>query len=86
MAVSVLLGGCMSGPASGSDRSERESGGCVIGGCASEICADQPQFSPCIWRAVNECYQGAACGRQTNGTCGWNPTPELTACVATHSD
>jgi hypothetical protein len=76
----------MSEPAPGSRPSERESGGCIIDGCAGEICADQPQFSPCIWRAVYVCYQDAMCGRQTDGTCGWNPTPELTACVAAHQD
>ena len=84
LVVSVVLPACMSDqPPS---RESRQSGACLIGGCSDEVCADQPEVSPCIWRAVNACYQTAMCGRQPDGTCGWNPTPELTACIASYSN
>jgi hypothetical protein len=87
MAASAVLAACMSDSPSGpQDPSGRQSGACVIGGCSSELCADQPLVSPCIWRAVNACYDNALCGRQPDGSCGWNPTPELTACIASHAD
>jgi hypothetical protein len=85
MMLSGLLGACMSGEPSGpQDPSTRESGACIIGGCAAEVCADYPAISTCIWREVDACYQTALCGRQPDGTCGWTPTAELTACVAAH--
>jgi hypothetical protein len=86
MAVSVVLVACMPGSSGPQDPPGRASGACVIGGCSDELCADQPLFSSCIWRAVNACYLDAQCGRQPDGTCGWTPTPELVACVAAHSD
>jgi hypothetical protein len=69
-----------------SDPSGRSSGACVIGGCSAEVCSDHPTISPCIWRAVFVCYEDAVCGRQIDGTCGWNATPELRACVADHPE
>jgi hypothetical protein len=82
MAMSVVLVGCMSDQPRGP--SSRERGSCVIGGCSAELCADQPLISSCIWHEVYVCYETALCGRQPDGTCGWNPTPELTACIAAH--
>jgi eight-cysteine-cluster-containing protein len=77
MAVSVVLVGCMS-----DQPQDPSSGSCIIGGCSGELCADQPLASVCLWREVYVCYKTALCGRQPDGTCGWNPTPELTACIA----
>jgi len=64
----------------------RASGACVIGGCASEVCADQPLASPCIWKDSFACYADATCDRQANGTCGWTATSELTSCLAAAHD
>lgn len=85
MIVSASLAGCMSASSwSGSGLQSRESGSCVIGGCSDELCADQPQISPCIWYDDFVCYRTATCGRQSDGTCGWISTPELTSCLAMH--
>ena len=88
LVTSVMLAACMSdqtsAPPGGTGRTDRESGDCIIGGCSEEVCADQLEFSPCIYRAVNACYQTAQCGRQADGSCGWDATPELTACIASH--
>lgn len=84
LVVSVVLSACMSDQPQ--SRESRQSGACVIGGCSDEVCAGQLEVSPCIWRAVNACYQTAMCGRLADGTCGWDPTPELTACIASYPD
>jgi hypothetical protein len=55
---------------------------CVVGGCSGEICADQPMFSPCIFKPEFACYHTATCEAQADGTCGWTQTPELAACLA----
>ena len=63
---------------------EREAtGGCEIGGCSNEICADggEKLASDCSWSESYACYEAAACGRQENGACGWVQTEELTACL-----
>jgi hypothetical protein len=60
---------------------ERQSGSCVISGCADELCGDEPRVSPCIWREQYACYRDATCGRQGDGTCGWTATDELTSCL-----
>jgi hypothetical protein len=78
--MSAALAGC----ASNSTPQARTDGSCVISGCASEVCADEPMFSTCIFREENVCYQDAFCARQSSGACGWTPTPELTACLAAH--
>jgi hypothetical protein len=33
---------------------------------------------------VYACYRDAACERQPDGACGWTPTAELGACLASH--
>jgi hypothetical protein len=83
---SAWLTACASDGASDDPPSpgRRVTGACVIGGCSSEICADQPMISPCIWRDDFACYADAACGRQADGSCGWSMTPELTSCLASH--
>jgi hypothetical protein len=78
--MSAALAGC----ASNASSQARTDGSCVIGGCSYEVCSDQPTVSPCIYREVNACYQDALCARQPDGACDWTPTPELTACLASH--
>ena len=56
---------------------------CRVGGCSGEICAEEPLASPCIWRPESACYRAASCGRfGASGACGWEPTPELLACLS----
>jgi eight-cysteine-cluster-containing protein len=77
----VLGAGCA---ASGS-RPARTDGSCFIGGCSGELCSDRTDvFSPCIWRDAYACFADAMCARQGDGGCGWTPTPELEACLASH--
>ena len=78
--VACMAGSPPSGPA------DREHGSCVIGGCSSELCSDQMLVSPCIWRDEFACYRTAQCERQPGGTCGWTATPELTSCLAAHTE
>jgi hypothetical protein len=71
--------------ASDGSRPPRTDGSCFIGGCNSEVCSDRSEvFSPCIWRDAYACFGDATCARQTDGACGWTPTPELEACLAAH--
>jgi eight-cysteine-cluster-containing protein len=81
LATAVALVGCTfdAPPRARADDS------CVIGGCAGELCADEPLVSPCIWRDAYVCYRDAVCTRQVDGACGWTPTDELTACLASHA-
>lgn len=59
------------------------SGGCMQGGCSSELCIEEGEdvASPCIWREEYRCYQQAECTRQDNGECGFSKTPELAMCL-----
>lgn len=64
---------------------EREaSGGCQIGGCSNEICAEGNEkiSSDCSWQESYACFDSAVCDRQSNGTCGWTQTEELSACLS----
>jgi hypothetical protein len=55
---------------------------CYVGGCSAQICSDQEGvISTCEWRDEYACYQTATCARQADGSCGWNETAELTACL-----
>jgi len=65
---------------------DRTSGGCMISGCADEVCADQAMASPCIWKDSFACYADATCDRQTDGVCGWTTTSALTTCLAAAHD
>lgn len=57
-------------------------GGCYIGGCSSQICSDEEgAMSTCEYREEYACYKTGRCERQTNGSCGWTQTPELTTCL-----
>jgi hypothetical protein len=56
---------------------------CYIGGCAGQLCGDQPGvISTCIYRPEFACYASATCEAQADGNCGWTQTPELAACRA----
>lgn len=58
-------------------------GPCFVGGCSGQLCTDREGgISTCEFRPEYACYRGATCERQPSGACGWTPTPELTACLA----
>lgn len=59
--------------------------GCVVSGCSSQFCgeAGEERMSTCEYRAEYGCYKAySSCERQSNGTCGWTPTPALQQCLA----
>jgi len=61
------------------------SGGCIVGGCSSQLCVDAVHgdvASTCEWFEEYACYKSATCERQVNGLCGWTVTPELERCIA----
>jgi eight-cysteine-cluster-containing protein len=59
---------------------------CYIGGCSGQVCSDRNDIvTTCEWRDVYGCYRSARCEQQSDGACGWTPTPELNACLATHA-
>jgi eight-cysteine-cluster-containing protein len=59
---------------------------CYIGGCSSQVCSDRNDIvTTCEWLDVYECYRSARCEQQSDGACGWTPTQELNACLATHA-
>lgn len=62
------------------------SGGCVVTGCSSEICADEEVYSTCRYRQEYSCYQSARCERQTSGLCGWTETEELKQCLSNQGE
>lgn len=66
---------------------DRVDAGCYIGGCSSEVCSDQPDVvTTCELREEYACYRAARCVKKTNGACGWESTPALTACLDEHTD
>ncbi len=54
---------------------------CRVSGCNGEICSDQDVVSTCMFRPEYACYQQARCERQSNGECGFTPSPALAACI-----
>ncbi len=60
---------------------EQEAKGCIVTGCSSEICAEEPVITSCAWKESFTCYQNAVCERQPSGECGWTPTLDLIACL-----
>jgi hypothetical protein len=60
-------------------------GGCSVGGCSGQICADAAtagdMATTCEYRAEYACYKEAMCERQATGKCGWTDTSELRACI-----
>jgi hypothetical protein len=56
---------------------------CFVGGCSGQVCSDQEGIvTTCEWQDEYACYDTATCARQTDGTCGWTQTEELTSCLA----
>lgn len=61
---------------------------CVKAGCSNQLClsaldvAQGGGGSDCEWREEYACYQKAACEPQPDGTCGFTPTPALSACLS----
>lgn len=62
----------------------RVSGGCVITGCSSQICAEEDTITTCEYLEVYACYQTAKCGRDATGQCNWIASETLTQCLAGH--
>lgn len=60
-------------------------GGCFVGGCNGELCADEPLAGPCWGFPEFSCYRDASCGRfgepDVHGGCDWKRTPELAECL-----
>jgi eight-cysteine-cluster-containing protein len=79
----VALAGCMATE----DAAPRRGGDdCHIVGCSGQVCSDtEDVFTSCEWIDAYECYRSATCARQRDGACGWTPTTELNACLATHA-
>jgi len=61
-------------------------GGCMVGGCSSQICVDGKDedgaMTTCEYREEYACYQTASCERQVSGQCGWTASKELNSCLA----
>jgi hypothetical protein len=57
---------------------------CVKSGCSATMCVEpgKEMMTTCEWKPEYACYQAATCERQADSSCGWTPTPELTACLA----
>ncbi len=57
--------------------------GCFVGGCAGEICSDEPVGQRyCFWYDPKwDCYKTARCEKQADGKCGWTITQELKECL-----
>ncbi len=58
---------------------------CVKGGCSGTLCAEEGgdgMMTTCEWKDEYACYQQATCERQSDGTCGWTETTELTSCLS----
>lgn len=62
---------------------------CQVGGCSGEVCvsaSEEPPMTICIYRPEYECYAAFGhCGVQKEGECGWTPSAELEACLASHA-
>ena len=57
-------------------------GGCVVTGCSGQLCAEEHVATTCEWLPHYACYRDARCGRfGAGGSCGWESTPELEACL-----
>ena len=56
---------------------------CVVTGCSGQMCAPEARFSTCEYRPEYACYgePTTSCGCN-NGSCGWDQTDALTACLA----
>jgi hypothetical protein len=55
---------------------------CVVTGCSSELCAEVPTVSTCVFRAEYQCLAFSECERSNTGECGWTQTPEYQKCIS----
>lgn len=55
---------------------------CRVTGCSREICTNQDEITPCIWKPEYSCYKDALCRLQPDGKCGWTMTSKLKACLS----
>jgi eight-cysteine-cluster-containing protein len=79
----VALAGCIM---TNDNATPRTGDSCHVAGCSAQVCSDRDDVvTTCEWREVYECYESASCERQSDGACGWTPTQELNACLASHS-
>lgn len=54
---------------------------CVVTGCSSHICAEEPMFTTCEYKWEYACYKSAVCERQASGECAWTESRELSICL-----
>lgn len=54
---------------------------CVVTGCSSHICAEEPMFTTCEYKLEYACYKSAVCERQGSGECGWTESSKLSKCL-----
>ncbi len=63
---------------------ETGEGACARAGCSGQLCvpAGEERMTTCEFRPEYACYRDARCERQPDGSCGFTPTDELSACLA----
>ncbi|MEQ9317679.1 MAG: hypothetical protein RIF41_00920, partial [Polyangiaceae bacterium] len=67
----------------GSGTGTGSTGGCVVTGCSSHICADMELASTCEWQESYACYQlYGVCEKDASDTCGWAQNQDLLNCLA----
>jgi hypothetical protein len=57
-------------------------GPCIVTGCSSHVCAEEPVMTTCEYAPSYACYRNARCERQADGQCGWTQTAELQRCLS----
>lgn len=59
-------------------------GNCITTGCSGTICTEPgyDMMTNCQMKPEYACYQGAQCGVQANGKCGWTMDERLERCLA----
>ncbi|MBI4818214.1 MAG: proprotein convertase P-domain-containing protein [Deltaproteobacteria bacterium] len=55
---------------------------CHTTGCSGQVCANSDRITTCEFRDEYMCYRSASCEPQTDGHCGFTPTPTLDQCLA----
>lgn len=53
---------------------------CIVSGCSSEICANKPLASVCIFKPEYACLKFSKC-RCINFKCEWEKTKEYEECM-----
>lgn len=71
------------GTGTGTGTGTGSTGGCVITGCSSQICAEMEMASTCEWQESYACYQlYGVCEKDANDSCGWAQNQDLLNCLA----